>query len=528
MSNRTQERIYWAFALTACAVLGGAAVWMGGLNQDEGWYLYAANLVSEGNVPYRDFAFTQGPVMPYVYAAFSLVWKTFGLLGARVFTLLIGLLGVVFATRLARRLAPEGAKDAAALVAFFLLATNLYHLYYLAIPKTYALASLFVLAGFWSMGTDGGLAHTAQNKTPRPVWSLFGSLVAGLCFALAAGTRISLGAILPVVGVWLLWRCFRGGPGAHAPASGASPLADLIAFCVGGFGGLAVVYGPFLLSPSLREGLVAAQSYHAARGGFDPTWTVGSLSRLVRWYLPVFLVLGLGSFRHARVLLAAFLAVFCVQMLAPFPYEDYQVPVMALLAVFAASNFFEKSADGAADGRTGKKEEGTGNKFGGKLLLVLGVCYAAAFGSPLLEQWTTNGKDRFWSLKKDRTELAQLRDVAALLESIDPGGKTLLTQDLYLAVEMNRKVPSGLEMGPFSVLTDLEWRNLLTTTECPLAALSGYTFAIEPPKCNERSMALQMDYWNLLKRRYSLVAREESFGQGATPLLILMRKEDAK
>ena len=93
---------------------------------------------------------------------------------------------------------------------------------------------------------------------------------------------------------------------------------------------------------------------------------------------------------------------------------------------------------------------------------------------------------------------------------------------------MNRKVPRGLEMGPFSVLTDLEWRTLLTTTECPLAALSGYTFAIKPPKCNERSMALQMDYWNLLKRRYSLVAREESFGQGATPLLILMRKEDAK
>ena len=129
MTRRTQEKIYWAFALVACAILGGAAVWMGGLNQDEGWYLYAANLVSEGNVPYRDFAFTQGPVMPYVYAAFSLVWKTFGLLGARVFTLLIGLLGVVFATRLARRLAPEGAKDAAALVAFFLLATNLYHLY---------------------------------------------------------------------------------------------------------------------------------------------------------------------------------------------------------------------------------------------------------------------------------------------------------------------------------------------------------------------------------------------------------------
>ncbi len=47
-------KIFWAVALVALAVLAAAAVWMGGLNQDEGWYLYAANLVAEGKTPYSD------------------------------------------------------------------------------------------------------------------------------------------------------------------------------------------------------------------------------------------------------------------------------------------------------------------------------------------------------------------------------------------------------------------------------------------------------------------------------------------
>ena len=77
---------YGILALFGFACLAFAAVWLGGLNQDEGWYLYAANLVAEGEVPYRDFFYTQGPVMPVVYAAFANVWRHWGILGARIFT----------------------------------------------------------------------------------------------------------------------------------------------------------------------------------------------------------------------------------------------------------------------------------------------------------------------------------------------------------------------------------------------------------------------------------------------------------
>lgn len=481
-----------ALAVFAFAVLGAAAVWMGGLNQDEGWYLYAAQLVADGQVPYRDFFYTQGPLLPVVYSAFACVWKLWGLLGARILTLAIGAASIVFAVALARRSVPEERRAAAGTMAFLLLGSNLYHLYYLAIPKTYALAALFVLMGFYL------LSVAVEGRA----WI---ALAAALSLAFASGARISLGMLLAVVGLAFLfgrrWRL-------------------LAWFCLGGFAGLALVYGPFLWDAGARAGLIAAQQYHAARGGFDPVWTVGSVSRLVRWYLPVFVLLGLhflapGTARQemcsrlvVRMAFFGFVGVFAVQMLAPFPYEDYQVPVMGLLAVFVAVSAVAENV----------------NRLKSRVLVVLGMTWACSFGSPLLEKWSTNGQVRFWSLKKSSSELAQLRDAAREINALDPGGKDILTQDLYLAIETGRKVPRGLEMGPFSMLNDSEWRTLLHAAPCRIAALSGYSFAIVPPVCSERPVNEQMEYWSILKRNYQLVSRVENFGQNQTTLLVLKKK----
>ena len=199
-----------------------------------------------------------------------------------------------------------------------------------------------------------------------------------------------------------------------------------------------------------------------------------------------------------------------MQMLAPFPYEDYQVPIMGLLAVYAVVKLVSTASDSS--------------RLLTMVILTLDLCFANSFGSPLLEKWMTNGQDRFWSLKKEKCEMAQLRDVAKRIGQQDPGGKDLLTQDLYLAIETGRRVPRGLEMGPFAMLTDEEWKTLLSGAPCTVAALSGYTFAVEPPECRERSLDLQMEYWSILKRNYEFVERHDAFGQNSTPLLILKRK----
>ncbi len=462
---------YWLLAIVAFFVLAFAAVWMGALNQDEGWYLYAANLVAAGKVPYVEFDFTQGPVMPYFYSVFAFVWRNGGILGARIFTLTLGFVGIVFAALFARRLADEEHREKAFFLVFVLLALNLYHIYYLAIPKAYALSAIFVLIGFYVL------------SFARYYW------LVGIALALATGTRLSFGILLPIVGAYLLWR---------------RNLKATIAFVVGALAALALIFLPFAVIDfgAIKSCLI---DYHLSREGMGLFGKVGSLSRLVRWYLPIFILLGLGDFKRNRLLLVSFIAVFAVQFLSPCPYDDYQAPIMALLAVFAVLNVKSQRVE----------------------LLTLGLAFACAFGSPLLEKWTTDGLDRFWTMGKDRTELAGLRAAARVIEKADPSGKTLLTQDLYLAIETGRAVPKGLEMGPFATLTDAEWRKLLSETapdECAVAALSGYTFAVNPPKCDERPLEKQMEYWELLKERYRLVERMENFGQNSTTLLILKRK----
>ena len=501
--------LFFALGTFASLVLGIAAVWLGSLNHDEGWYLYAANLVNEGRMPYRDFFYTQGPLLPIVYSSLTWVWESFGILGARFLGLVLGLLGISVAAALAGRSVPAEKRSVAAATVFLLLGSNLYHLYYLAIPKTYALASLFVIMGFFFLSFS-------SERTRSRLASFVFALSSGVSLSFASGTRISLGILLCVCGLWLLV---------------TRRFLPLLGFCVGGFSALAIVYGPFLLDAGAFEGLVSAQRYHTSRGGFDIVWTVGSLSRLVWWYLPLFVIAGLCVFRVLRsssraddtancarnslnmALLAAigFASVFFVQMLAPFPYEDYQVPVMGLFAVSAGVAF--------------AKALPLRLTWMG-LLLVLGMSWACSFGSPLLEKWTTNGQDRFWTIKKKSFELAQLRDVAKRIEQLDPGGKELFTQDIYLAIETKRKVPAGLEMGPFSILSDGEWRKLILSAPCKIAAFSGYAFAIEPPECFERPISKQMEYWQLLKEKYDLVDREEMFGQNATTLLVLKRREE--
>jgi hypothetical protein len=497
---------YGFLAFGAFAVLAAAAAWLGGLNQDEGWYLYAAKMVDEGRMPYRDFFYTQGPLLPLVYSQFVWIWDSFGLLGARAFTCAIGFAGFLFAAFLARSCVPQPRRTAAGLMVFTLLACNLYHVYYTTIPKTYALASLFVTAGFLSLSAalsrSGGRARAAYFA------------IAGFSLALAAGTRISLGLLLASSGLVLL-------------LSFSTQRFAFLWFGLGGFLGLAAVYGPFVADPDAFAGLCAAQKYHAARSGFSLTMVVGSLSRLVRWYLPVFVLLAAAiamRFRRAKTdeegrpailthLIAGFAVVFTVQMLAPVPYDDYNTPIMGIAAVLAA----------AAASRCAPEDCG-GKASAAPLFAAMAMTFACSFGSPLLEKWTTNGIDRFWPIVKEKCEMAQLRDAARKIEKLDPGGKELLTQDLYLAIETGRRVPDGLEMGPFSQLSTDEWREMLSTCTAPVAALSGYSFAILPPSCVERKLDEQLEFWSILRSRYESAGHVDAFGQNATTLVLLRAK----
>ena len=258
--------LWWGGAVGVALVLYAFNLVFGDLNQDEGWYLYAARLVHEGQLPYVDFAHTQPPVLSFTYAlAWPLVAR-WGLAGGRLFTAGLGFAGALLAAAAASRLAPPRRRGAAALVAFALVALNAYHSYYTTIVKTYALCGCFLVAAV-------ALLTVERGRIGR-----LATYLAGVALALAAGTRISAGVMVPVflAGLWCV-RARRPGDWVRL-GIGAGVVGVLLA-------------APFLwLAPD--NFVFGVLQYHTGRRADNlVTWLVyraGFVSRAVQAYFVPF------------------------------------------------------------------------------------------------------------------------------------------------------------------------------------------------------------------------------------------------
>lgn len=535
-ADNARERTSWLTAWLAAAgalylLLGALNIYWGDLNQDEGWYLYAARQVAHGAMPYRDFAFTQGPVLPLVYALFDGGVRHLGLAGGRLVTFALGFCAAVAAAALAARVAPAAARRQAAALAFMLLAGNVYQSYFTTVVKTYALCALFLAAGLLALTLVGRRAGRAAAAG------------AGVLLALAAGTRVSAGAAIPVAGVYLLLYRRRLPAGAW------------LSFGVGAALGLALVFLPFyFLAPDgVRFGL---WEYHAARtagGAFKAlVYKAGFVSRTVQaYFVPVALLAGLLVWAWWRrgagaagpqaepdgapwrgLLWTVAGAVTAVHAAAPFPYDDYQALVFpvfcaALAAALAAGPLRPPAA--AADARRGRQAG---------LALVFLVSLLAAFSSPINQSWAIIGRDRIWWRMKTEAPLQRLRHVGSWISEYCQPGDVLLTQDTYLAVEADLRVPAGWEMGPFSYFPEMDRARAerlrvvnrdmllaaLQSSPAPFAALSGYGLAIRSPQVDEVPAEDRRLFEELLRARYEELCVVPDFGQAFTPLRLYRKK----
>ncbi len=527
--------------------LSALNLWMGELNQDEGWYLYAAKQMTEGLKPYRDFAFTQPPMLPLVYSwVFNWVGH-FGLVGGRAVTWLFGAMGTLAAVWLAMRAGPRQAQRLTAGLCFILIAMNLYQSYFTTVVKTYALSGMFLCAGLAMLSFVG----------PRKGFRA--AVGSGFLLACAAATRISLGAALALGGLDLLICRRRLRAWAW------------LDFALGGLLGLALAFLPFLAlgREGFRFGVV---EYHSLREAgpwlVQLAYKIGCLSRLAQAYFPAAiagLFLLIVACRHLlrrgqpiegtdpaapaepppediapcfnSFLWIAVAALGAVHLAAPFPYDDYQVPIYPVYCAALA----------ATGARWWLREER--RRFGGcsaasrsaRRLAILTVtwmmCGLHAFSSPLAQGWFVAGRDRIWWRLREQSPVAQLRDQAKWVRDLTlaESGTALLTQDTYLAVEAGLPVPHGLEMGPFSYYPD--WTReraerigvmnremmielLATSTNTPIAALSGYSLSIRCPEVEEVTREDRMAFDGILQERFERVETVPGFGQAGTPLEI--------
>ena len=534
-----------ALILAFGILLALANVVLGPLNQDEGVYLSAARCVAHGLTPYRDFLFLQAPAMPCVYGALHRLWDLPGtplgpILLARLLTALLGLGAAAFAALAAARWAPAGRRRATALAVWLLTACAPAHSYFSSIPKTYALAALFLATAF--------LCLTAADRVRG---AAFGG---GVALGLAAATRHSLALAAPAVclALWLAEPRGRRRAGFRTAF-----------FC--GLGVLFAVIPAFGLMLGTGGGRFTL-AYHSARAipglGQWLALRAGFLSRTAQAYPLLWCLVALLFLRACRpglrrpaqdgprtmeppkacapgaeasatpVLVAAWataLAITAAHFLAPFPYDDYQTPVMPILAAAVAATL----------------ARGLPRKLSLPSLLLPGllVSLVLAASSPLLMDWVVVRKDRLWFDQKRVPDTLALRAAGRRLRALSDaagGNRNLLTQDAYLAVEAGLPVPRGLEMGPFSFFPHLSnedakryrvhnestLRRMMRSPYAPaVAATSGYAFAIDCPSTDRVPEETRQRLLDELSECYEPVETIPDFGQSHTALTLWRRKE---
>jgi hypothetical protein len=121
---------------------------LGQFNGDEGWYLYGSTLVLQGLLPYRDFAYTQMPLLPYVYGVLQSLGPS--LLVGRLTSVAISLGAAGMSVAMAKRYAGAWGGAFAALF----LAGFSFGIYFNAIVKTYALVSFCFIATLFVLSSD--------------------------------------------------------------------------------------------------------------------------------------------------------------------------------------------------------------------------------------------------------------------------------------------------------------------------------------------------------------------------------------
>ena len=513
-------RVTWAVVVVAALLLNAANLFLGDLNQDEGWYLYGARLVAEGKLPYVDFATTQGPTMPFVYAAANPLVKAWGVAGGRFFTGVLGfaccLATAWLAYRLVRQEAPRRMASFAALAAFALVAVNVHQSYFATIVKTYALAGLLVVLGFVALTAIEGKMGNAP------------AALSGVLFMLAAGTRASAVFILPVVFLMLIWK--RHGKKGHVVS---------LSFALGATLAAAVLFVPFLLRAPAALWFALVE-YHSGRdvGGVF-TWVAyrgGFVSRVMLAYSAATIIglftlayvavrrpsRGRNTFVHQAIWMSVAL-VTLVHVLAPFPYDDYQAMIYPVFAAALAVTLI---------------------RLCGQLWVVTGVvtvCLAMALASPMIQSWFIGKRDRIWWPLKEASPLNVLQQTASKIMEL-PGvkdGDLLLTQDPYLAVETGMVLPRGLELGQFCYFPDWSrpkaenchvlnaemFRELLETCDAPVAAFSGYGLSIRSPEVLPLSTNETQALWQRVESRYETNFVIHPFGQADTRLKVLLKRD---
>jgi len=188
-----RAKLHWPIVLLLFAL----CIFFGFISQkrliagDEGYYLFAARLVAEGQIPYLDFFYPQMPLLPYLYGGwmklFGMSWESGRLLSA-LFCSLLALLIFLHVREIAGILCAS--------IAVILFASSGMVFPWFTLAKSYAAPTLFLFASYYLL----------YRYKKSPSWVAI--VCSGLLFSFAVNCRAYLVITFPVL-AWLAWRSGR-------------------------------------------------------------------------------------------------------------------------------------------------------------------------------------------------------------------------------------------------------------------------------------------------------------------------------
>ena len=166
------------------------------IDADEGYFLYAARLVSEGRVPYRDFFYPQMPMLPYIWGTIlgylgGVDWIKGRLLAA----VMAWGCAMIFRFLLKR----EGIGSSMTLFLFFAYLISDFGMEWSTTVKTYLPATFFLLTGWSLVPAD----RSGLNSTRGRAFYIR-LFLSGVCLASAVMSRLTVAPVFLVTGIYLL------------------------------------------------------------------------------------------------------------------------------------------------------------------------------------------------------------------------------------------------------------------------------------------------------------------------------------
>lgn len=407
------------------------------INLDEGWYLWASKLVYEGQLLYRDFAYTQTPLLPYVYGAWQLIAGE-GVLAGRLLTSLFGGLSILTGGLIVhRRLIDQQRAELAPLalaIYGFLSATSFYAMAYLTYTATYGLACFLLTASFLFASRD-----------PGPKFDV----ISAALLSLAVATRLS---VLPALPVLLIYRLMISNNRLRS-------FAAMLFVC----GAIFALVSSFLLF-SGSQMMYDIFGFHTDR---IPSMTrqmwrmAATVKNSFRAYGVLLGLTGIGAItlvlsaiRQARIrqmcrsygfectMLLAATVIFLIHLWPRTTDAYYNTVLFPLWTVLGTL-----SITYLVDRIPGRLWLGLQKKV--SIIIILSLLIGL---HTLLQMDATRRNDL--ARIPPRSQLQRLAEAGTFLNGIDRVNNQLLTLNTHLALESGMSVPSGYEMSIFAYRPD--------------------------------------------------------------------------